>query len=281
MGWLLSKLDHLPEPLRLVIVNALLWAVNDDEAPPFDGAPLHDEPIAPKASRHDSTCGGCTDTALRWPGSSKYHCRRLHCWSLRCARQVNLRMLVAPCLVAGAGRPAIRKGEGPFATVYVQNGSFIIPTTAARWRLRPCSLPPGSPAVCVSKRAGVPGLPCPFRDDARRYRSGKGDCERCAQRSKPRGAFVHPGSVYSIVGNTTSAKGWRALVRARTDAGPKMGCPRTKRQVECHLWICGRRRPRRGSGRNLCGPPLVPLRSRIALYGVSPRTRPALRRSHL
>ena len=50
MGWLLNKLDHLPEPVRLVTINAVLWGINTEDAPPFDRAPIHDEPIAPKAS---------------------------------------------------------------------------------------------------------------------------------------------------------------------------------------------------------------------------------------
>ena len=61
MGWLLNKLDHLPEPVRLVTINAVLWGINTEDVPPFDRAPLHDEPIAPKASLGAATRSAVAD----------------------------------------------------------------------------------------------------------------------------------------------------------------------------------------------------------------------------
>lgn len=87
MGWLLNKLDHLPEPLRLVVVNAVLWGVHRKTSLPFDSAPLHEEPIAPKVQQFRCLLVRPRLMHLhRWPCSSRFHSRPPLCSSLPCAR---------------------------------------------------------------------------------------------------------------------------------------------------------------------------------------------------
>lgn len=164
--------------------------------------------------------------------------------------------------------------------MHLYNRGHLLLAPDSRGRSDQHPVPSGASAVCVPERAGVSGSLCPLGDDARRNRDCKGNRERSAQRRQPRGAVVHPSAVHSIVGNTTSAKGWGVLVRTRGRTGTQAGRSRTRRQVECHLWICGRCWRRRAKGHNLCRSPLVPLHSRTTLYAVSPRTPRAVQASH-